>query len=213
MPEISAPEPVISGLPPKPTEGGVSLVRPGEEGALLRHRLERPARVGRVVLCFLGVVTAAAGIADWITTRLDVGIALAAFGGVLLALGVVQHLLYQQDLRHWPTDVVLWGEGIELVLSNGEVRGMMWSDPDIALQLVARRAPAPAEREYLLLWLPDSKIPAVELSSDGYDRIARIAADAHLQISMTRRGPRVGGTQMIQIRQLPPPTTTPLAKI
>ena len=160
----------------------------------------------------MGTVTAGAGIADWVTTRLEVGIALAAFGGVLLALGIAQHILYQRDLQHWPSDVVLWDEGIELVLSNGEVRGMMWSDPDVALQLVARKAPSPAEREFLLLWLPDSKVPAVELSADGYDRIAKVAAESHLQISMTRRGSRVGGTQMIHIRQLPTPTTTPLSK-
>ena len=195
-----------------PPEGGVSLVRTGSEGEMLQNRLERPAKVGRMVMAMLGIITAGAGVADWITTGSAVGIAIAAFGGVLLALGVIQHILYKRDLQHWPKDVVLWDEGIELMLSNGEVRGMMWSDPDVALQLVARKAPAPAEREYLLLWLPDSKIPAVELSAEGYDRIAKIAAESHLQISMTRRGPRVGGTQMIQIRQLPPPTTRPISK-
>ncbi len=176
---------------------------------MLRHRLERPARLGRTILAVIGVVTASAGIADLITTRSPVGIAIAVFGFALLALGVAQHLLYQRDLKHWPTDVLMWDEGIELVLANGEVRGVMWSDSDIALQLVSRKAPKPAEREFLLLWLQDSKIPAVELSPEGYDRLTKTAADAGLQFTIVRRGHRTKGTQLIQIRPaLPPPIDT-----
>ncbi len=198
-----------AGNLPIPPEGGVSLARTGDDATMLRRRLERPARLGRTILVIIGGITASAGIADLITTRSTVGIAIAVFGFALLALGVVQHLLYQRDLKHWPTDVLMWDEGVELVLANGEVRGVMWSDADIALQLVSRKAPKPAEREYLLLWLQDSKIPAVELSAEGYDRLTKTAADAGLQFAIVRRGHRTKGTQLIQIRPaLPPPIDT-----
>ena len=191
-------------VPPGPdgAEGGVSITRTGDEATQLRHRLERPARVGRVILSLLGAITAGAGIADWISTRLVVGIAIAVFGALLLALGVIQHVLYRRDLQHWPSDVVLWDEGIELLLPNGEVRGASWSDPDIGLQLVSRPAPPPANQEYLLLWLSDSRIPAVELSADGFERISKLAVDRGLRTSMTQRGSRSRATKIIHIQQL-----------
>jgi len=108
--------------------------------------------------------------------------------------------------------VLLWNEGVELVLPNGEVRGATWSDSDLALELVSRRAPLPAKREYLLLWLPDSKIPPVQLSEDGYDRLAKVAADGGLHISQSRRGARVDGVQVIQIRAVAPPVSTEAKK-
>ena len=79
-----------------------SILRDGPEADQLRDRMERPARAGRVILALLGVVTASAGTAMWVTTKSGVGIALAGFGGVLLLLGVVQHLLYRRDQAHWP---------------------------------------------------------------------------------------------------------------
>jgi len=184
---------------PSPEEAA-SIARTGEEGALLRNRMERPARVGRYVLTLLGAVTASAGIAFWITTGSSVGLAIGAFGAVLIALGVAQHLLHKRDLKNWPTDVLLWHEGVELLLPNGEVRGATWSDPDLALELVSRRAPLPAKREFLLLWLRDSKVPPVQISEDGYERLAKIAADGGLNISHTRRGARADAVQVIEIR-------------
>ena len=158
--------------------------------------------MGRYVLTFLGAVTGSAGVAFWITSGSAVGIAIGAFGVVLIALGVAQHLLHQRDLKNWPTDVLLWDEGVELVLPDGEVRGVTWSDSDLALELVSRRAPLPAKREYLLLWLSDSKIPPVQLSEDGYERLAKTAADGGLHITQSRRGARVDAVQVVQIRAL-----------
>ena len=184
-------------------EDGISIARAGEAASLLRHRLERPAQIGRTLLIFIGAVTAAAGIADWVTTRSSFGIVIGVFGAILLAFGVLQHWLHKRDIAHWPTDVLLWQDGVELVLSNGEVRGLMWSDPDLAIQLIARKAPAPANREFILLWLTDSKVPVVEISEEGFELLSKTAFGKGLQIAMTRRGPRVNGTQMIQIRQRP----------
>jgi len=187
-------------------EEGTSIARTGDEATFLRHRMERPALVGRYVLILLGAVTTSAGIAFWATAGSVLGLALGAFGAVLIVLGVIQHFLHKRDLDHWPTDVVLWKEGIELVLPNGDVRGATWSDSDLALELVSRRAPLPAKREYLLLWLPDSKIPPAQLSADGFERLAKLAADGGLHISQTRRGARADAVQVIRI--LSPPSGT-----
>ena len=203
----------MTGASPNPKavkpEDGISIARTGEAASLLRRRLERPAQIGRTLLIFVGAITAAAGIADWVTTRSNFGIVNGVFGVILLAFGVMQHWLHKRDLAHWPTDVLLWQDGVELVLSNGEVRGLMWSDPDLALQLIARRAPAPANREFILLWLTDSKVPVVEISEEGFDLLSKTAYGKGLQIAMTRRGPRVNGTQMIHIRQRPADVSRP----
>jgi len=185
-------------------EPGLSIARSGEDATLLRRRLERPARLGRYAMTVLGAVTASAGVAFWVSTSSLVGVALGVFGALLVALGLVQHFLYRRDLEHWPTDVLLWDEGLELVLANGEVRGATWSDVDLALELVSRRAPLPAEREYLLLWLADSKIPPIQLSAEGYERLAKVAADGGLRITQSRRGARANAVQVIQIRALGP---------
>jgi hypothetical protein len=161
--------------------------------------MERPARVGRVALSFLGVVTASAGTAMWVTTESGLGLALAGFGGILLVLGVVQHLLYRRDQAYWPEQAHLWGDGLELVLHNGEVRGASWSDPDFSLQLIARRAPSPAGREYVLIWLMDPKVPPVELSSEGFERVRQNAAYHGLDLIQNRRGARADSTQLIHI--------------
>jgi len=186
-------------------EEGVSIARTGEDAAILRRRLERPARVGRYAMTFLGAVTASAGVAFWVSTASLFGVALGVFGVFLVALGLIQHFLYRRDLEHWPTDVMLWPEGLELVLPNSEVRGVTWLDSDLALELVSRRAPLPAKREYLLLWLSDSKIPPVQLSEGGYERLAKAAADGGLSISQSRRGARADAVQVIQIRAMTPP--------
>ena len=185
-----------------PAEKAASIARTGDEAAYLRRRMERPARVGRYVLTFWGAVTASAGFAFWIASGSTVGIAIGAFGVVLVVLGIVQHFLLIRDVAHWPSDVLLWDEGVELVLPNGEVRGVTWSDPDLALELVSRRAPVPAKREYLLLWLPDSKIPPVQLSEEGYERLARVATAGGLRISQNRRGGRADAFQVVQIRAM-----------
>jgi len=186
-----------SVVPPHP--GEESLLRTGPDMASLRHRMERPARVGRVVLVMLGAVTASTGAASWVTTPGPLGLALAVFGGILLVLGVVQHLLYRRDLVHWPDEAFLWTDGVELVLHNGEVRGASWSDPDFALQLIARRAAAPIGREFVMIWLMDSKVPPVELSPQGFDQLRQGAANHGLELAQTRRGSRADSTQFIYV--------------
>jgi len=176
-----------------------SILRSGPAGVALRRKLERPARAGRLVLTMLGVVTAGAGVAMLSTAGNELGAAFTAFGGVLLSLGVVQHVLYRRDQAHWPEQAYLWSDGVELVLHNGEVRGASWSDPDLALQLIARRAPSPIVREYILIWLSDPKVPPVELTESGFEQLRQQAADHGLDLSQTRRGSRADSVQMIHI--------------
>ena len=165
-----------------------------------------------MVLTMLGAVTALAGGALLVTTGSGLGIALLAFGGVLLALGVVQHLLYRRDLEHWPEKAALWADGLELVLHNGEVRGASWTDPDFALQMVSRKAPSPADREFLMIWLMDSKIPPVELSEEGFDQLRRVAVDLGLQITHGRRTSRSDSNLWVEIRQNSAASKGPVSK-
>jgi hypothetical protein len=186
--------------PAQPPEES-SILRTGPESDFLRNRMERPARIGRVTLGVPGAVAAAAGLTIWATDGSVLGLALGAFGAVLIVLGVVQHLLYRRDLAHWPDQAHLWDDGLELLLHNGEVRGTSWEDPELVLQLIARRAPLPAQREYLLMWLMDSKVPPVELSAEGYARLRRSAVDHSLRVTQNRRGANAEATELVEIRQ------------
>ncbi len=163
--------------------------------------MERPPRIGRLLFGVLGAITAAAGVAEWVTNMSVIGLALSAFGAVLIVLAVVQNNLLRRDFQHWPDQVVLREDGVEMFLHNGEVRGATWSDPDLALHLVERRAPPPASREYLLVWLMDSKIPPVELSAEGFDHLNRAFVNRSLRIHESRRGSRPDATRLIEIRQ------------
>ncbi len=190
----------IEGHPEVP-EGAVQLVRQGPEAQFLRERLERPGRLGRYLFLGLGAVTASAGIAAYLTHALLIGLALGAFGGVLLALGLVQHVLLRRDDRHWPVEAYLWKEGLELILQNGEVRGANWSDPDFGLTLLSRPAPSPADREFLLVWMMDARIPSVEVSEEGFLLVRQEAEAQKLLIAERRRGKGQRETVNFDIRQ------------
>src|SRR5208283_985186 len=123
------------------------------------------------------------------------GLALGIFGTVLIVLGLIQHLLLRRDLQHWPDQVVLREDGVELFLRNGEVRGLSWADSDLALNLVSRKAPPPVHREYLLVWMSDPKIPSIELSADGYSRLKSAAETQRLVVTVNRPGRDQAGTE------------------
>jgi hypothetical protein len=187
-----------STVPPE-TEGA-SLVRDDAGAALLRRRIDRPSLIGQYVLETLGAVTAVAGVALYLTDRSPLGLALGAFGGVLVVLGVLQHLIIRRDRANWPDQVLLWDGGVELVLHNGEIRGISWDDPDLAINLVSRKAPAPADREYLLVWMSEGKIPSAELSAEGFTRLRRAAEARHLLVTEPNPSRRPDGFQMVEIR-------------
>jgi hypothetical protein len=181
-------------------ENGAPVLLEDPAALVLRKRQERTARFGGYAFTTLGAITASAGTALWFTVPTPLGIALAVFGGVLVALGLVQFRLLQRDREHWPDRAILWEGGVELVLHNGEVRGVAWTDPDLALTLVARRAPLPVGREYLLVWIADGKVPSVELSATGFAALRRAAEDRRLAVTEQRRGREPNGTRWIEIR-------------
>jgi len=189
-----------------------SILRTGTEAVRLQRRMERPARAGRLALAMIGTVTAAAGAATWVTSRTPLSEAITGFGGVLLALGVVQHFLYRRDQAHWPEQAHLWSDGVELVLHNGEVRGASWTDPDFSLQLIARRARPPIGREFVMIWLMDSKVPPLELSREGFERLRRSAANHGLDLIQSRRSSRSDATQFIHIHPSAAATAAARAK-
>ena len=188
--------------PPRSSpEDGISIAREGAAAEALYARMERPARLGRIAMGVLGAVTTAAGIAAWAIHDRLVGLALAAFGGVLIVLALIQHILLRRDDRHWATEVVLRTDGVEIFLRNGDGRGMSWTDSDFALNLVSRAAPAPENREYLLVWMPDPRIPSIELSAEGYDLLKQAVENQRLLVSPHRRGRKESATVWTEIRQ------------
>jgi hypothetical protein len=190
-----------SDEPDAPTdETGFSLLRDDEAAHLLRRRHERPIRVGAYTLALLGSVTAAAGVALGLTAPTLLGVALPIFGLTLVAVGIAQFLLLRRDLAHWPDRALLLDGGVELVLHNGEVRGVSWTEADLALDLVARRAPPPADREFLLVWMTEGRIPSVELSAAGFARLRQAAESRRLGVTVHRKGRDPDGTQRIEIR-------------
>ncbi len=195
--------------PPKES-GGIAILREGEAAEFLRRRIERPSRIGFYGLLFFGVLTAffgllTAGIGGSLGSigRSPLSTGIIVLGGVLILLGWGQHLLYRRDLAHWPDQAILWDQGIELVLHNGEVRGVSWTDPDLAINLVARRAPPPARREFLLVWMTEGRIPSAELSEAGFDEVQRAAVAHGVTVIQNRRGRRPDATQTVEIRQSP----------
>jgi hypothetical protein len=185
---------------PGTTEGeGVSLLREDESVAVLRRRLERPARLGTVIFLLLGSVVASAGLLLFYSNRVLINLPIALFGAILIVLGVAQYFLMRRDREHWPDRVFLWEGGVELVLHNGDVRGVSWTDPDLALGLVTRPARPPVGREWLLLWLRDKNVPTIELSEDGFNRVRQSAEVRRLHIQENRRGRGARLSQWIEI--------------
>jgi hypothetical protein len=140
-----------------------------------------------------------AGIAFWIESGSAVGIAFAVFGAVLVLLAVVQHFMLRRDLAHWPTDVLLYDEGLEVTLANGEVRGTTWTEPEISLILLSRPVRGSENREVLLMWGMDSKLPSAEITVEAFDRLPQVARDHGLVVEEQRRGSRLRPTRWVHI--------------
>ena len=157
--------------------------------------------MGLYVLSTLGLATTAIGAVLWLLAPSSLALGLVGLGGLLMLLGYVQHRLYRRDLALWPDQAILWDGGIELVLHNGDVRGVSWTEPDLALDLVARKAPSPAGREFLLVWMSEGKIPSVELTEEGFEKVQRVAVAHELTVLQRRHGRAADARQTVEIRQ------------
>jgi hypothetical protein len=185
---------------PGATEGeGFSLLRSDASMAVLRQRLERPSRLGMVVFLLLGAVVAAAGLFLFLGNRQLINLPIALFGAILIALGAAQFFLLQRDREHWPDRAFLWDGGIELMLHNGDVRGLSWTDADLAFGLMSRPARPPVNREFLLIWLRDKNVPSIELSEEGFHQLRQIAVDRRMNVQEIRKGRDARLTQWLTI--------------
>jgi hypothetical protein len=199
--------------PTKPAEAsGIVILHPEAGSAEFRRKLERPAQVGRYAFGFFGAVTVAVGVALHLFHPTSVALALIAFGAVMIALAFVQHGLLGRDRRHWPTQALLWDEGVELILENGEIRAAEWDDPKFELDAFIRPGAKGRPDEVFLGWKMDSKLPLCPITPEGLDRL-REAVDAHRLQSREYRGG--GGRRAMrgfEFRPFPP-SAPPIADV
>jgi hypothetical protein len=200
-------DPSLHDPPPEAT--GASLTRRDTYAQQLRRRSELPANVGRYVLVLLGSVIAAAAAGLLLARSSPTADGLFALGIVLVLLGVVQHLLLRRDRAHWPEEVYLWADGVELVLHNREIRAISWNDPGLALDVYVRPLKGDPVEETLLVWKSDRHVPPCQLSTEGLERL-RSAAHAHgLEVHEYRDAARKRGMRAYEIRPAHPTTASP----
>ncbi len=163
---------------PSVSEEGLSLLPPEAEVTAYRSRAELPYRLGRFVLAGLGGILVVAGAGLYLRYAFSPYLGLLVFGVIVAALGLAQHVLLRRDRVRWPGQASLWGDGLELVLSTGEVLAVPWSDPKFVLDLYARPMPRGAPDEIVLVWKMDSAVPVFPITHTGFQRI-RQSALAH----------------------------------
>lgn len=186
-------------------EPGVSLLRPAEDLESFRRKAELPSRVGRYVLVGLGAVILGAGAGLWFSHPSPVADGLLVFGLLLVLLGFVQHHLLLRDRAHWPTQAMLWAEGLELVLTNGEIRAAVWSDPKFVLDLYARPVDHDGQYEYVLVWKMDPKVPMCPITAEGFEQVRETAVTRGLEFSEYASDNRRHTLRGFEIR--PPPSS------
>ena len=194
---------------PREEQGGLALLRDDAGSEDYRERAELPSRLGRFVLVGLGGVIVGAGTGVWFAHPSPVADGLLAFGAVLIVLGFIQHRLLLRDRDHWPHQALLWSEGLELVLANGEIRAAPWSDAKFTLDLYARPMSDGSPDELLLAWKMDPKIPMVLLTPEGFDQIREAAILHGLELSEYRADNRRRTLRGFEIRTRPLAAKTP----
>jgi len=154
----------------------------------VRHVYERPTAVGRYALVGLGALTLGSGVGLVLAHYATIAFAILAFGLVLMILGALQHLVYVQGKAHWPDQLILFDGGVEVVLHNGDVRAVEWTDPKIDFEIHVRRAKRGEGEEAKLFWHMDRKVPPCPLSTEGFERIRVEALRRNLGYQELRRG-------------------------
>lgn len=198
--------------PPDPSveSTGLSIARHDERGARLRTHSERLARFSRYALAMCGAITAAAAGTDLILHPSSLAIVLVIFGLVLIVLALVQHLLLLLERRRWPDSAFLWADGIELVLHNGEVRAVEWTDSQLAFDLFRRPIRGDPEGEILLEWKMGGYVPPCPITEDGFQQIQATAVDHGLGMAEFRHGSRKAEVRIFEVRAAPKrPSTAP----
>jgi len=187
-PTPEAPDPVRK-------DPGVDLLDAAASTADARRRAERAGNVGRFGFVALGAVTVGAAAGLWLSAPTPVDVGLLVFGGAMLGVGGLHHHWLRQERTHRPRQLLLWAEGVELVLENGEIRGAAWSDPTFSLDAYVRPGVRGRPEEVTVRWRMDRRIPLLPITSEGLDRLRAAAAGHGLRSEEYRGG---GGRQAMR---------------
>jgi len=185
-------------------ETGLSILRVDAEAERTRLGGERTAVLGRYLLIGLGTVALGSGV-GLVLARYNAphyrfaSFVLLAFGLFLMVLGAVQYLIYTRSRAHWPKEVLVFDNGLELVLHNGEIRAVEWNDPALRFELHERPGRAGHGDHALLVWQMDSKVPPCSLTPEGLDRLRHEAIARGLGFLETRRGHRKSEVRVYSI--------------
>ncbi len=176
--------------PPAPPGGdpGVSILRTGIEVDDWRRRMERTVEWGRYVLLGFGAVALGSGTALVLAHRSIAAFVILAFGLLLMALGAVQHFYYRRGKALWPEQMLLFPDGLELVLHNGEIRSAEWSDPALDLEVHERPQWVGSADAVVLQWRMDTRVPPCPITADGFERLKREAVRRDLKLEEVRSG-------------------------
>lgn len=188
------------------SEGGISILRADAETDRERLRYERSSVFARFGLIGLGAVTLGSGAGLVLAHYALVAFAILAFGLLLMILGAVQHLLFLRGRDRWPTQLVLFDTGVEVVLRNGDVRAAEWNDPKLALEVQTHPRSDGSGDAATLFWRMDRSIPPCAITADGFAKLQGEIVGRGLSMNDSRRGPRRQETRVLQIGPAPPKT-------
>lgn len=204
----SANSPVVAPISAASEENGQPLVREDEGSRQSRRRSERLAYVSRYLLVTCGAITLGAALPLWLLHPSMLAVGLVLFGIVLVALGLAQHFLLQLERSRWPDQAILWPDGVELVLHNGEVRAVEWNDPKLAFDLFRRPVRGDPAGEILLEWKMGGYVPPCPITEDGFDHLQAAIVAHNLGMAEFRHGRR---TQEVRIFEVRPARAAPSA--
>ena len=186
------------------SDGGLSILRTDGDTDRSRRNFERSSIWGRYGLFGFGAVSTGSGAALVLARYSTAAYAILAFGLLLVVLGAVQHLLYLRGRAHWPNHVVLHEGGLEVVLSNGDVRAIEWDDPHLDLEVQTQPDTGSGGESATLFWRMDRSIPPCAITPEGFVQLQAEIVEHHLSLREARRGPRGRETRLLEIRPAPP---------
>ncbi len=180
-----------SAAAPPTHEGGdpgLAILRTGTEVDVWRRRSERTVELGRWVLLGFGALTLGSGAALVLAHRSVAAFVILAFGLLLMALGAVQHFYYRRGQALWPEQMLLFPDGLELVLHNGEIRTAEWDDPELDLEIHERPHWVGSADAVVLRWKMDTRVPPCPITAEGLERIQKEAIRRDLKLEELRAG-------------------------
>ncbi len=152
-------------------ETGIPLLRADAAAEAHRASTMRTAAIGRYILFGLGAVTLGSGAGLAFAREPSTALVFLLVGALLVALGLVQHRIYRRSRAEWPAQLLLFPDGIELVLTSGEIRAVDWSDPKLDFTVHVRHPGDPSATEYLFAWGGPGRVPPCSITAEGFERL------------------------------------------